>query len=421
MASQSYEFHTDRNNGFDNDYSNSDEFDHRPSGIAASANIYSEPHVFLDLRHYYSSSRQDKVAQTACIRFGHEEKSYSRSSDYISRPAASSSSRTRSDCIFRVPSGDRYDSSYLRNSHNNRSTSRSHEVSSYPPGHDCIYPPSASPSSRSRSDYISPPAKGERHQTSYSTQTYNTYGATGSHEAERASFRDKSDYQMIKEGGRDNKERFLGCHGIGFDELDAFDESRDILDGYRRLDAQAAVQYASDQEHGSDCTHDYGRHRDTDAVISDEDRNTFIRHSGNHKYVINEQDGSPGYRGHRRAQRRCHNSPGNTYDDDQDYSGGSDDHKNACYYEGSINAYCDDQRYPRKSADENGSSYCERSNTGSNVERDAFQGPYEKTDSSDCDSTDAIDYYSESGVEDGEMGGDDFIDDQSSDEYDDDE
>lgn len=418
MASRNYDSQLDNSNGHDNGYNNSNDYDDRSSGVAASANSYREPHVFLDLRNYYSSSRQDTIAQPAVNRYRHESQSYSRSSDHISPTSASNSSRTQSEYKSRAPNGERLDTSYFETDRKSAGTT---EARSYPRNQDYICPPSESRSSRSRSDYISPSSKAERYQTSHSTQAYSTYGGTRSHQTEYVSPWDKSDYQMIKEGGWSDKKHFMESYGISFYEHGAFDEARDILDGFRRIDAQAAADYTSEPERGSDCIRGHGRHRDSDAAFDDEDRIGVISDYGKNEHVDDQKDCSRGYRGVGRANVSYHDSPGVTYQDDLHYSKRSDDYRNASYHKTSITGYCGAQEYPQRMEDDRNSSYYEGSKTGYGDERGDSQGVEGDSNSSDCDSTDAIDYDSDSGTDNGEMGGDDFADDQSTEEYDDDD
>ncbi|PSN63997.1 hypothetical protein BS50DRAFT_576630 [Corynespora cassiicola Philippines] len=49
---------------------------------------------------------------------------------------------------------------------------------------------------------------------------------------------EKSDHQMIKEGGWENKKQFMESHGIDPHERGSFSQARDFLNSYRRVDAE---------------------------------------------------------------------------------------------------------------------------------------------------------------------------------------
>lgn len=72
---------------------------------------------------------------------------------------------------------------------------------------------------------------------------------------------DKSDYQIIKEGGWDNKKDFMLCHGLWKDQSpEEFEEARELLDAYRQVDVERERQsrrgeqqrYEADRYHSRD-------------------------------------------------------------------------------------------------------------------------------------------------------------------------
>ncbi|OAK99727.1 hypothetical protein IQ06DRAFT_150440 [Phaeosphaeriaceae sp. SRC1lsM3a] len=93
-------------------------------------------------------------------------------------------------------------------------------------------------SNYSTSDYISPPNDHEKRRDCSEqnrTSRHHRYSEPGS--SARAWYLDKSNYELLKESGSDNKYDFIRLHGIKPRELDAYDQANDILDSFRHVDA----------------------------------------------------------------------------------------------------------------------------------------------------------------------------------------
>lgn len=171
---------------------------------------------------------------------------------------------------------------------------------------------------------------------------------------------------MIKEGGWDNTRHFMESHGLSIYEPGDFDEAKDLLDGYRRVDEEAYREATRSRYHASPYADRY---------------TTFSE--GNSPY---ESYGSDAI---------------NDSEDDERIEPGSEGQ----------NAYSESTVY----TNEYGHGWPD--------EQNGPDGPRERYASSDCDSTDAIDYDTESDFDDdGErgLGTDDCVDDDYYDEYDDD-
>jgi len=67
---------------------------------------------------------------------------------------------------------------------------------------------------------------------------------------------DKSDYRMIKDGGWDGRRHFMESHGTKFDSPKRSQDTKESLDAYRHVDAQAASEMPRDQDYDSDCVGD---------------------------------------------------------------------------------------------------------------------------------------------------------------------
>ncbi|KAF2441694.1 hypothetical protein P171DRAFT_434339 [Karstenula rhodostoma CBS 690.94] len=516
MASRNDAYHLDRTNEYYNVYNNTDECNHR--SVAATANSYREPHVFLDLRNYYSSSSRDNTAQSASDRYIHHEgQSYQRNSDHIYPPAASPPNWAQSDYFSRASGDERSHSSHPKNDCNTHGTSRSHKGRYHSTNEDYICPPSESGSGRARSDRISPPPKPERYQNSYSAHAYDEHDSIRSHETGHGSPWDRSYNQRIKEGGWDNKKYLVESQGVKFHELGAFKEKGDRLGRYRRVDARAADEYISEPDPDFDGTNTHHRRRERDTVFDDEeDDNGITRDYRYSKYAGREQgrisinrglaqahdpyrerepdfNGTNAYHSRHRRQERgavfddedgsglignygCSKYAGREQDristerglaqahdpyrerepdfdgtnayhrrrerdavfDDEDDSGLIRYHRYSEHvgreqdristdrglaqardpYRESYTTGCsDDRKTPERLNHYRNHRYYKSSNTRYGDDREYVRKSYDDKVSSNCDSTDAIDYYSDSGSE---MGGDDFVDGEDTDDYDDD-
>jgi hypothetical protein len=170
---------------------------------------------------------------------------------------------------------------------------------------------------------------------------------------------------MIEEGGWTSKKYFMESHDPSICGPGDFDDAKDLLERYRRVDAQVAGEDTPEPEYDSGRTNEYNTHLDSDAISSNDDNIQSIRNYGGHNHAMIEQDRSSAYREFGRAQ-----TP---------------------YYESYVGGYGND--------------------------RAQSQGSYNDSSSSDCDSTDAINYYSDSDADDDGIDGDDSVDDGSRNEY----
>ncbi|KAJ4294577.1 hypothetical protein N0V90_008268 [Kalmusia sp. IMI 367209] len=178
---------------------------------------------------------------------------------------------------------------------------------------------------------------------------------------------DKSDNQIIKEGGWTSKKDFMESYGLSVYEPGDFEEAKELLDGYRRAETQMAREsiYIS----GYDSRHTRAFNRGgAEHIRFEEYGSDFIS-----DYEDEERIATSNYEGFAGYEKRIE---------------ASDEH-----YESSVRGDDDDQELSEGTDGDDGSS--------------------------DCDSTDAIDYYSDSNIgEKDDLDGDDFVDDGSDDEYD---
>lgn len=181
----------------------------------------------------------------------------------------------------------------------------------------------------------------------------------------------KSDYKIVKDGWGDRK-NFMENHGLRLHNSDDYDTAHQILDGYRRIDAQSASQQTYDSDvdsnRGEQYNSDRGRRDGRDVYRSD-----FI----------------------------------GDYDDEERIEIDGQTFSSDC--RGSFDTY---------------GGYGESYVSGSD-RRQEYSDDQERPDgSSDYDSTDAIDYYSDSnGNEDGmdDDDDDDNVVGEESDDYNDDD
>jgi hypothetical protein len=338
-------------------YNESEMYNSRPSGFTTSVQSYREPNVFLDLRNYFASSDRENLAEPVPDLYTeNEERFYSRSSDYICPHSASRSREIRSDYKSQAPRSERYSTAYPKDTCDADDSGRFHEIkhASYEDKSDYQMVKegsvSATFSSCTRSDYTSHAAWSERYQTSYSTKMPDDKGATISPKNEYISASDKSGYQTMKEGGWTSRKYFMRSHGPSICELGDFHEVKDPLEGYRRVDAQAAEKGTPEAERDFDRTHECNTHLDldSDAISGNDDNVRFISDHAGQDHAVIEHDRSSDYR-----------EFGPTH---------------TLYYEDYIAGYENDRAHS--------------------------QGSHKDISSSDCDSTDAIDYYSDSDADD---------------------
>ncbi|KAF1975940.1 hypothetical protein BU23DRAFT_597292 [Bimuria novae-zelandiae CBS 107.79] len=304
--------HYDRHCNYSDGYRNTHGY--RSAGFTWTPGRSQEPHVFLDLRNYYSSAGSSDVRPPSQFRRDYNDRhSNYRSSDYIREPSTSRFENSRTDYISRTSESRRYQ------------------------------PPSPEP-------------------IRYAAE-FPAYRSTG-----HTSSWDKSDYQIIKDGWGDKK-NFMESHGLSIYEHDDFEEARQILDGYRRIDAHAAGEqvYESD-DHSSRHEH-YGRYRERDEHYHEYDSDLI----------------------------------GSYADDDRIATGGE--------------GFGSDHREPVERDDSYEGTY-----TRGSDERQENAGEGSGYDSTEYDSTDAIGYYSDSvRGKDDDIGGEDFVDYAGDDDYDDDD
>ena len=126
------------------------------------------------------------------------------------------------------------------------------------PDEDYICAPSTSRPRRRRSDHLSQAIVPRRHHTT--THSVRHKDIARAESTEYVSPWDKSDYQVIKEGGWTNQQHFMECHGLSIYEPGDFDEAKEILDDYRRADAEAAGENVHRKNHSSRYTERYNPH-----------------------------------------------------------------------------------------------------------------------------------------------------------------
>lgn len=211
---------------------------------------------------------------------------------------------------------------------------------------------------------------------------------------------------MTKGSARGNKKHAVGSHSTKSYAIGAFDKMRNTRDGKIKTHAQIADDPASDEEQGFDCTNGHGNHRESGAVSYDEDRATVVRHDGLQGHVVNKQSCSSDFRELRRAHSVHYVKHDIARGDYEERS------VNLANYEAAIE-HCDDTRYSPTSEDERDTQYHERSNTTCRRKRERLEGTAVDSDYSDCDSTDAINYYSDSDTGGDEIDGDDYMGDGS--------
>ncbi|KAK3216279.1 hypothetical protein GRF29_8g2835685 [Pseudopithomyces chartarum] len=353
-----------------------------------------EPNVFLDLRKYFDSAPPKVVTKGVRIRSDHRKERYQPpDTDYITAPSPPRLIQHRPDQHF--------------------------PQAIVPRRHRTTHPVRPKHIARAEStEYVSP--------------------------------WDKSDYQMIKEGGWMNQQHFMECHGLSIYEPGDFDEAKEILDDYRRVEAEAAGENVYRQKHTSrhverhstrskhhdpdeyDYTEATGRNahqpnystRHTDTYNSQHYTDTYnphVRHRGSDGYhdvgaASGNMHGHTHYSRHtdRYNAHPRRNEPGD-YDDSDLISDDGDDSER-------IDPGGEKSRPIPKRAEtfvdpQYGSYY------GNESRKPHPKVTVEADVSSEYDSTDAIDYSDEDGEDedDSELGGDNFVDDAIYDDYDDDD
>ncbi|KAF2690723.1 hypothetical protein K458DRAFT_426174 [Lentithecium fluviatile CBS 122367] len=151
----------------------------------------------------------------------------------------------------------------------------------------------------SRSDYITPSTSNSHfNRTNYSSRPSHDY---------HDSLYEKSNYRMIKDGGWSSKKEFMECHGLSIHNHEDFDEARELLNEYRRLDAQ----YDSPKGHtrssrgqleyyecDEDCINNAGDDGWIGSSRNDESENDGFRRDGSGRDAGYEDHGSrTSYRG----------------------------------------------------------------------------------------------------------------------------
>ncbi|KAJ4357881.1 uncharacterized protein N0V89_002458 [Didymosphaeria variabile] len=182
---------------------------------------------------------------------------------------------------------------------------------------------------------------------------------------------EKADYQTIKEGGY--REVFIKGHCLSIYEPGDFNKAKNLLDGYQRIDAETAGECMPVSDYGFYRVNGCSRRRQKSirSYHNDGDNNDFVSDHEDDRRVLGG-----------RASNSASRASG--------------------------------QRYV---------AYEESFVSGNGDERDSFEVSDDGSHSPDCGSTDAIDHYSESGADDNndEIGGDDLVDNETIDDYDDDD
>ena len=172
-----------------------------------------------------------------------EKQSSSSLSDYISQPVFSSSDYISKPSRAHQKSYSSHDGYQSRRSQSDY-ISRPQESR-----HDCIsneVDPSVSPDAGSISSPQDPPPSLSA--TSFSSPVCHAMPPTRSSfsHAPKSCYtqskrpKEKSNYQMIKEGGWGNRHDFIRSHGLKTQDLNADDDANNILDGYRKIDSQSS-------------------------------------------------------------------------------------------------------------------------------------------------------------------------------------
>ena len=286
---------------------------HHPINLTFPMNTEQEPNIFLDLRDYFSSREPRSTTSTHHSRHSHHrDRDIAYITDHIHGLSTHSFAQQHSH--YEVPAKQ-----YRRT--------------------------------------CTPPSP--RHRTAQSA-------SSRAEDPNYVSPWDKSDYQMIREGGWDNKRHFMESHGLSIYEPGDFDEVKDLLDDYRRVE---------------------------DEAYRERTRSRYDTSPYAHRYTTYSEDNEP-----------------------YDYYGSD-----------SIIEPEDDERIE---SDGEGTSarrervvYANESDHKWPDGEDQFEDDSETDASSDCDSTDAINYDTEPELDsesEGGLGLDDAVEDEYSNEYDDD-
>lgn len=267
-----------------------------------------------------------------------------------------------------------------------------HREEAYSRDSDHIRPSSAYRSSRSRSDYICRASREERYRTSQLEDDYNRRLALRFDGNGDVRAYDTWDRRMITEDGRSSSQYEMERRDLSM-YRPRHGSKRVSFDEYERFDARSEDGDMVETEYDRENIGGYER-RGEDRVAFDDGSPDSIADQGSYARSCR----SSGFTEHLTESHRSYpardRSSANNYEEDED------------------------RRFP-ESDDGVDDEY--RNFQGPNDESRSFQDSDDEDSNSDYDSTDAIDYYSESNRGSGDdVDGDDLVDDETSDEYDDD-